>query len=118
MANKSMIEAAYEIMQKKENIAFNVLWKEVCKMLNLSEEEQNKKVANFYTQLSLDGRFVFTGKNKWNLRDRMPFDKVHVDTTEVYKDMESEKEDSDDDDENEDSSVKKDEEQNNEEEVA
>lgn len=92
MANKSMIEIAYDILSEKKSVAFSVLWSTITKKLGLTNEEKDKKVAAFYTQLSLDGRFVAIGNNKWSLRDRLPYDKIHVDLSEIYNDMEEESE--------------------------
>lgn len=94
-----MLEIAFEIMQEKKTISFSTLWSSITKKLELSEEEANSKIGNFYTQLSLDGRFVALGNNKWSLRDRLKFDQIHVDTSDVYNDMEESEED-DEDEEN------------------
>ena len=56
-----------------------------------------KDISFFYTNLTLDGRFVNVGENKWNLRERVTFDKIHVDMNEFYADVE---ETSDEDEEN------------------
>ncbi len=96
MAEKAMIEYAYEIMQEKKSISFSTLWASVSKKAELNEEEKTKALPNFYTQLSLDGRFVALGNNKWSLRDRLPFDKVHVDLSDFYNDLEEETEGDDD----------------------
>ena len=68
MANKSMIDIAYEILSEKNKVAFSTLWNTICKKLGFTDEEKDNKVANFYTQLSLDGRFVAVGNNNWSLR--------------------------------------------------
>lgn len=96
--NKSMLDVALEAMKDKKAVSFSTIWSAVCKELELTDDEKKAKVGNFYTQLSLDGRFVALGGNKWSLRDRLPYDKIHVDLSEVYNDMESE---SDGDDEEE-----------------
>jgi len=93
MAKKSMLEIAFEIMQDKKTISFSTLWSSIVKKLELTDEEANSKIGNFYTQLSLDGRFVALGNNKWSLRDRLKFDQIHVDTSDVYNDMEESEED-------------------------
>lgn len=101
MAEKAMIEYAYEIMQqeKKESLPFATLWKLVSKKAELTKEDADKKVANFYTQLSLDGRFVASRGNKWSLRDRLKFNSAHIDLNEYYKDLESGSEDDDNEEE-------------------
>jgi len=102
---KSMLEIAYEIMQEKKNVAFSTLYSSITKKLGLSEEDAKKKVANFYTQLSLDGRFVAVGNNKWSLRDRLPSEKTHIDMSAVYNDMDETSEDDDEEEEAEESST-------------
>ena len=100
-SKKSMLEVALEIMnEKKAAMSFTSLWKAIKEKLKMSDEEANNKMSNFYTQLSLDGRFIPLGNNKWNLRDRLPFDKTHVDMSEIYNDMEEESDEDDDDEEN------------------
>lgn len=99
MANKSMLDVAFDVMEDKKSIAFSVLWNTISKKLDFSNEEKEKKVAAFYTQLSLDGRFVALGNNKWSLRDRLPYEKIHVDLSEVYNDMEEESEGDDEEEE-------------------
>lgn len=99
--NKAMLDVALEAMKDKKSVAFSTIWTAVCKELGLSDEEKKSKVGNFYTQLSLDGRFVALGGNKWSLRDRLPYDKIHVDLSEVYNDMESESDEDDEEEENE-----------------
>jgi len=100
MSNKkSMLEIALEVMKDKKAVSFSTVWAAVCKELELTDDEKKAKVGNFYTQLSLDGRFVALGGNKWSLRDRLPYDKIHVDLSEVYNDMESESDDEDEEEE-------------------
>jgi len=100
MSNKkSMLEIALEVMKDKKAVSFSTIWTAICKELELTDDEKKAKVGNFYTQLSLDGRFVALGGNKWSLRDRLPYDKIHVDLSEVYNDMESESEADEEEDE-------------------
>jgi len=99
--NKSMLDVALEAMKDKKAVSFSTIWSAVCKELELTDDEKKAKVGNFYTQLSLDGRFVALGGNKWSLRDRLPYDKIHVDLSEVYNDMESESDGDDEEEEEE-----------------
>lgn len=97
---KSMLDVAYEIVAKRTKpISFKELVDEVGKVLNLSETEIKSKIARFYTNLMLDGRFVTLGENTWDLRSRNKYEKVHIDMNDVYKE-EDDEEDSDDEDEN------------------
>ena len=47
----------------------------------------------------LDGRFVTLGENEWDLRARHKFEKVHIDMSEVYSDVEATDEDSEEEEE-------------------
>ena len=47
----------------------------------------------------LDGRFVTLGENEWDLRVRHKFEKVHIDMSEVYSDVETYDEDSEEEEE-------------------
>ena len=63
---------------------------EICEELGLTQEDRVARVSYFYTQLTLDGRFVTLGENVWDLRIRHTFDKVHIDMNEVYSEDEEE----------------------------
>ena len=98
MSDKSLLDLAYDYVNESNgSVTFKALWKAVVKAKGLSEEEANQKVSQFYTTLLLDGRFVTLGENKWDLRTRHTFDKVHIDMKDVYNDVEA----NDDDEEEE-----------------
>lgn len=87
--NKSMVDVAYDLMSKKKKaINFYKLWKEVCEIKGLSDEDCEEKESLFYTNLTLDGRFITTGENNWDLRTRHKFSEVHIDMNDVYADEE------------------------------
>ena len=48
----------------------------------------SSSLTYFYTNLTLDSRFVNVGDNKWDLRERLPFEKVHIDMNDIYNDDE------------------------------
>ena len=81
---KSFVDTAAEIVIKEgKEIAFASLWSAVCEELGLTNEEKIAKVSYFYTQLTLDGRFVTLGENVWDLRERHEFEKVHIDMKKI-----------------------------------
>lgn len=111
MERKSMVQAAYELMRKKKKpIAFAKLWSETSQVLGLTSEEADELIADFYTELTLDGRIVTLGENMWDLRERNTYDKVHIDMNDVYGEDEEEEEEKDFDDDSEDSDKKHDDE--------
>ena len=102
---ESKTDIAYRLMSKrKKERSFYDLWEDVkAELVKLYGEEAieniDEDISFFYTNLTLDGRFVNVGDNKWNLRERVTFDKVHIDMNEIYAEEEeiiSEDEDSKD----------------------
>ena len=61
---KSLIEFAYEFVSKqKAPVAFSKIWEYVKKEAGLSDAEAVNKGGQFFTNLSLDGRFVALSGN-------------------------------------------------------
>ena len=88
---RSFVDTAYDIVVKNgAELPFATLWNNVCEELGLTQEDKVARVSYFYTQLTLDGRFVTLGENVWDLRIRHTFDKVHIDMNEVYSEDEEE----------------------------
>lgn len=94
-----MIDVAYELMlKKKKAINFHKIWKEVSEVKGYSEEDKEERQSLFYTNITLDGRFITVGENEWDLRSRHKFENVHIDMNDIYADdseeeLESEEED-------------------------
>ena len=87
---ESKTDIAYRLMSKrKKERSFYDLWEDVkAELVKLYGEEVieniDEDISFFYTNLTLDGRFVNVGDNKWNLRERVTFDKVHIDMNDIY----------------------------------
>ncbi|WP_221567327.1 DNA-directed RNA polymerase subunit delta [Alkalihalobacillus sp. TS-13] len=65
----SMLEIAFHILKdNKKPTPFTELMEQVSKMRDLSPEEQKQRVAQFYTDINIDGRFVCVGDNQWGLK--------------------------------------------------
>lgn len=77
MLKKTMLEIAYDLIKKKKSMDFNVLWSHIIKEVNLNDKDKKNKLPDFYNQLSLDGRFVTFGDNKWYLLDYLPQNKIN-----------------------------------------
>lgn len=104
---KSMLDLAYDYLDKnaKEPVSFADLWNYVKDTLNLTEDEAGNKISSFYTNLTLDGRFVLLGDNLWDLRNRHTFEKVHIDMKDAYNEENDYQEELDDEDMDEDESL-------------
>ena len=98
--SKSLLDLAYDyVSQQTQPSKFADIWAYCIKEAGLSDEEATAKVSRFYTNLMLDGRFVTLGENEWDLRIRQKFEKVHIDMSEVYSDVETSYDDSEEEEE-------------------
>lgn len=87
---KAMIDVAYDLMStKKKAVVFLKIWQEVCQVMGFSKQQEEDNIAQFYSDLSLDDRFVNVGENKWDLRERHTYHEVVIDTEEILIDEES-----------------------------
>lgn len=88
MVKKSMLDIAYDyVLNKNQEVPFSEIWNQIIKALSLSETQANDRVAKFYTNLMLDGRFVDLGDNVWDLRAHHTYEKVHFDMNDAYNDV-------------------------------
>ena len=73
----SMIEVAHAILAHHgEAMAFVDLTNEVQQYLGKSDEEIRERLAQFYTDLNVDGSFISLGDNTWGLRAWYPFESI------------------------------------------
>lgn len=90
---KPMVDVAFDLMSKKKKpVTFLKIWEEVSQVMGLNEQQAEDNIAQFYTDIAIDGRYVHMGDNKWDLRSRHTFNEVVVDTDSLIID------DSDDED--------------------
>ncbi len=76
------------------------LFKEICKLLNLSDREYQDKIADFFQSLTTSKEFILLSDGKWDLKGNH---KVKIDMDDIYEDKEEEDEYSEEDDEEDDS---------------
>ena len=74
MSNKDIAYMILEESKRKLNTAD--LFKKIIKLLDLPENTFEKKIADFYTALSTDKRFILLDNGKWDLRSNHTSDKV------------------------------------------
>ena len=90
---KAMIDIAFDLMKtKKKAVTFLKIWEEVCQIAGFTKQQEEDNIAQFYSDLSLDDRFVCVGENRWDLRERHTYHEVVVDTEESLIDEESDEE--------------------------
>ena len=98
MANKTLIDLAYELAKTKykdKAFTFEQLWKELVKKCRLDKDEQNL-AGHIYTTMLQDHRFIFTGNGEWKIREFLKLDEQQTLSNALY-DFKSAEEDLDDD---------------------
>lgn len=89
--NESMVDIAYDILKENNrNMNFQEIYLEVSKKLELTPEEKINKMSQFYTNLSLDGRFVNCKNSEWNLRENVSYENAHQSLNDYYADIDEE----------------------------
>lgn len=88
-----MVDIAFDLMsKKKKEVLFIKLWEEVSQIKGLSQAQADDLIAQFYTDISLDDRFVHLKDNKWDLRSRHKFEDVVIDTDAILVDDDEDEE--------------------------
>ena len=97
ISNKDIAYMILEESKKKLNTA--ELFKKIMKLLELPESFFENKIADFYTALATDKRFILLDNGKWDLRSNHTSDKiikVAEDDDEEEEEEENEEEKQDD----------------------
>lgn len=73
----SMIEVVHSVLEdKRQATSFNDLVQEIAQVLGLTQEQVAAKIAQFYTDLNIDGRFINLGENRWGIRSWYPYEQI------------------------------------------
>ncbi len=71
------------LQEKKAPMNTALIFKEISKLLSLSDEEYAAKIGDFYTSLTTDKRFIFLDDTaEWDLRNRHTAQVVTIDDDE------------------------------------
>lgn len=77
IAEMSMLEIAHEILlDEKQALDFQDLFNKISEIKGLSKEEKTDRIAQFYTDLNTDGRFLTIGSNMWGLKRWYPVEQA------------------------------------------
>ncbi len=68
------------------------IFKEICKLLDYSDDEYVAKIGDYYTSLTIDKRFVLLENNEWDIRDRHSVELVMDEEDETDEVEEAEEE--------------------------
>jgi DNA-directed RNA polymerase subunit delta len=82
----SLMEMAYEYLKNsKQPISFHDLVNEIKAAAGISDEEIRTRLAQFYTDINIDGRFLSLGENRWGLRFWYPVDTAEEEVITAVK---------------------------------
>ncbi len=87
------------LRENKKALNTPTIFKKICELLELSDEEYQSKIGDFYTSLTTDKRFILLDNACWDLKEKHKVEIVLDDEDEDDIDLE----DYDADDEDEDS---------------
>ena len=68
------------LKEQKQPMSFINLWTEVSKQMGYNESQFEDNIAQFYTDLSIDGRFFNMPQNTWDLKSRHTLSESTMDT--------------------------------------
>lgn len=57
------------LKENKKPMNTAMMFKEICSLLDYTEEEYSEKIGEFYTSLTTDKRFILLETAEWDLRD-------------------------------------------------
>lgn len=93
-----------EIILKENKKAMKTpdIFKKICSLLELTDEDYSNKIGDFYTSMTTDKRFILLDNAEWDLRDKHKIE-INLDLDdeddEYVEEEEVEEETSEDDDE-------------------
>ncbi|WP_236671945.1 MULTISPECIES: DNA-directed RNA polymerase subunit delta [unclassified Enterococcus] len=88
----SMIEVAHAILEQKGDVMdFSDLVNQIQNYLEKSDSEIRDSLAQFYTDLNIDGSFISLGDNRWGLRSWYPIDSIDEEVTHGLDEDEEDK---------------------------
>nr|WP_239565354.1 DNA-directed RNA polymerase subunit delta [Brevibacillus fulvus] len=73
----ALVDIAYEILRETNHPHnFRELMDRISALRHLTEEQKMGMIAQVYTEINIDGRFVCLGENTWGLKRWYPTDTV------------------------------------------
>lgn len=95
----SYSDIAYEIIkQDKEPKTTVALFKEICNLLEMNDNQYEALIADFFTSLTTDKRFILLNSINWDLKENHVVNIVVDDSEEDFDETYSELDDEDEED--------------------
>ncbi|MBQ4814750.1 DNA-directed RNA polymerase subunit delta [Bacillus pumilus] len=86
LKHMSLVELAYEIFRdSKKPITFSELIDEMVRLQGIQKSDLDDRLAQFYTDLNIDGRFISLGDQRWGLRSWYPVDQIEEEVQPAVK---------------------------------
>ena len=58
------------LKESKKSMNTPSIFKKICSLLELSDEDYQSKIGDYYTSLTTDKRFIHLDNAEWDLKDR------------------------------------------------
>ena len=71
--------------EEKKTLNTPTIFRKICDLLELSDDEYTDKIGDYYTSLTTDKDFVLLDDGNWDLRDRQPVSAILSEDDDVYE---------------------------------
>jgi len=86
LVEMSMIELASKILfDEKKAVNFRDIFDKIAEIKGFSEDEKKERIAQFYTDLNVDGRFITLGSSMWGLKRWYPVEQAEEEIKSTTK---------------------------------
>ncbi|MFJ7889512.1 DNA-directed RNA polymerase subunit delta [Lysinibacillus xylanilyticus] len=86
LTEESLINLAYAILnEKRASVSFNDLLTIIQEFVSYSDEEMKARLLQFYTDINVDGRFLFNQETGWGLREWYKVEQIEEETAPSVK---------------------------------
>lgn len=89
------------IKEEKKSLNTPTIFKRICELLELTDEDYQSQIGDFYTSLTTDKRFILLDNACWDLRDNHAIDIVLDEEDDEEPSEEDEEEVTEEDEETE-----------------
>ncbi len=88
----SYTDITYMILKENKTMNTAELFKKICNLLELTEEEYGEKIGDYYTSLTIDKRFHMLENGEWDLMENHKVELQLDDDEEIESEEETEEE--------------------------